>query len=68
MPFSQAIQVIYYNESWADELALTSLPISADDFQDQSCKLTENAEPAGVVLSPQAAIFSRLSTHTGETR
>jgi multiple sugar transport system substrate-binding protein len=67
MPFSQAIQVIYYNESWADELALTSLPISADDFQDQSCKLTENAEPAGVVLSPQAAnILSFIYAYGGD--
>jgi ABC-type glycerol-3-phosphate transport system substrate-binding protein len=55
VPFSQSIQVIYYNKSWAEELGLSSLPRTANDIWDQSCVLTTEGDPAGVVLSPQSA-------------
>lgn len=67
MPFSQSIQVIYYNKSWAEELELTSLPSSADDFREQACLITESGESAGVILSPQAAnVLSFIYAYGGD--
>jgi ABC-type glycerol-3-phosphate transport system substrate-binding protein len=67
MPFSQSIQVIYYNKSWAEELEFTSLPSSADDFREQSCISAENGESAGVILSPQAAnVLSFIYAYGGD--
>ena len=55
IPFSQAIQVIYYNRSWAEELGLDDIPQTAEDFWDQSCSLVSEDKFAGMVYSPQAA-------------
>jgi len=66
-PFSQSVQVIYYNESWANELGIKSIPLSAEDFHAQSCRLTENGTPAGLVISPQAAnILSFIFAYGGD--
>jgi multiple sugar transport system substrate-binding protein len=67
MPFSQSIQTIYYNTSWAEELGLDALPHSADDLWDQSCTPVGDDETAGLVLSPQAAnILSFIYAYQGD--
>ena len=55
MPFSQAIQVLYYNESWAKELGFVSSPLAAKDLIEQSCILAGEDKSAGLIFSPQAA-------------
>jgi ABC-type glycerol-3-phosphate transport system substrate-binding protein len=67
MPFSQAIQVLYYNESLADELGFDSYPLTAEDFKEQSCSLVESGESAGLIFSPGAAnILSFLYAYRGD--
>jgi len=67
MPFSQSIQVIYYNQTWADELGFDAPPITADDLWDQSCSTGEDDQPAGLVFSPQAAnILSFIYAYRGD--
>jgi multiple sugar transport system substrate-binding protein len=67
IPFSQSIQVIYYNESWAKELGFNSLPVTVEDYWEQSCSPAGEGEPAGLVLSPQAAnILSFIYAYRGD--
>ena len=67
MPFSQSIQVIYYNRTWAEELGFASRPLTAEEIQEQSCSLTEINEPGGLVFSPQAAnILSFIYAYRGD--
>ncbi len=66
IPFSQSIQVIYYNESWARELGYNSPPYSIEDLMEQSCTPVEEDQPAGMVFSPQAEnILSFLYANDG---
>jgi ABC-type glycerol-3-phosphate transport system substrate-binding protein len=60
LPFSQSIQVIYYNQSWGDELGFSASPGSSLELSKQSCKAAkriepEQVDPAGIVLYPEAA-------------
>jgi ABC-type glycerol-3-phosphate transport system substrate-binding protein len=67
MPFSQSIQVIYYNSSWAEELNFSSDPLNADELREQICSSSEEDAPAGLVLSPQAAnILSFIYAYRGD--
>lgn len=67
MPFSQAIQVLYYNESRAKELGFDSSPLTAKDFMEQSCALAGEDESAGLIFSPQAAnILSFIYAYRGD--
>jgi len=67
IPFSQSIQVVYYNESWAQELDIQSLPVTVEDYWEQSCSPAGNGEPAGLILSPQAAnILSFIYAYGGD--
>lgn len=67
MPFSQAIQVLYYNQSWAEELGFDSYPANTEDFLEQSCGLEDEEERAGLIFSPQAGnILSFLYAYRGE--
>ena len=67
IPFSQSIQVIYYNESWAQELDINSLPVTVEDYWEHSCSPAGDGEPAGLVLSPQAAnILSFIYAYRGD--
>lgn len=67
IPFSQSIQVVYYNESWAQELDLVFSPATVDEYWEQGCTPGEDGEPAGLVLSPQAAnILSFIYAYRGD--
>ena len=67
MPFSQAIQVLYYNESKAKELGFDSSPLTAKDFMEQSCILADEDKTAGLIFSPQAAnILSFIYAYRGD--
>ncbi|MFL7813728.1 MAG: extracellular solute-binding protein [Anaerolineales bacterium] len=66
MPFSQSLQVIYYNQSWADELGYHLPPLTGEDFLKQSCTFAGQDSPLGIVLSPQAEnILSQLYAYQG---
>lgn len=66
MPFSQSIQVIYYNQSWASELGYHLPPLTGEDFWKQSCTFAGQEDPLGIVLSPQAEnILSQLYAYQG---
>ncbi len=74
LPFSQAIQVIYYNHSWAGELGYSSPPNTAKDLQNQACsaagdrELSESSlvQATGILLSPEAAnITSAIYAYDG---
>jgi ABC-type glycerol-3-phosphate transport system substrate-binding protein len=60
LPFSQSIQVIYYNQSWGDELGFSAPPDSSIELSKQSCKAAGQTDldqetPAGIILYPEAA-------------
>jgi len=66
MPFTQSIQVIYYNTSWANELGYRLPPLTSEDFREQSCSFASDESPTGIVFSPQAAnILSQLYAYQG---
>lgn len=54
LPFTQSIQVIYYNETWARELGFTYHPLGSEDFHRQSCAPDGEDGTAGTIFSPQA--------------
>ena len=62
-PFSQTIQVIYYNQSWADELGYSYPPNSGEDLEKQACAASGGRElspssqfqATGILLLPEAA-------------
>ena len=73
-PFTQSIQVIYYNQSWAEELGYSYQPTSWDDLHKQACtaaaslELTElsHFQGTGILLSPEAAnITSAIVAYEG---
>ena len=67
MPFSQSIQVIYYNKTWAEELDFDSPPGMAEELWEQSCQSAGDEEPAGLIFSPQAAnILSFMYAYRGD--
>jgi multiple sugar transport system substrate-binding protein len=67
MPFSQSIQVIYYNKSWAEELEFSSPPLTAEDVREQSCSLTGDEDLTGLIFSPQAAnLLSSIYAFRGD--
>jgi multiple sugar transport system substrate-binding protein/sn-glycerol 3-phosphate transport system substrate-binding protein len=67
MPFSQSIQVIYYNKTWAEELEIDSRPGMAEELWEQSCQHAGEEEPAGLIFSPQAAnILSFMYAYRGD--
>lgn len=67
VPFSQSIQAIYYNTSWAEELDILSLPLTAEDLLEQSCSIAGDGDFAGMVLSPQAEnILSFIYAYRGD--
>lgn len=67
MPFSQSIQVIYYNQSWAEELEFDSLPLTAEEFREQSCSSAGDEDTTGLVFSPQAAnLLSFIYAYRGD--
>ena len=75
LPFSQAIQVIYYNQSWAKELRFSLPPESVEDFQERACAAAAEHEPdtsstfrgTGILLTPDPDyLWSSLSAHEAE--
>ena len=74
IPFSQAIQVIYYNQSWASELGYSTPPNSGQDLEEQACSAAGDRElsassqvqATGILLSPEAAnIASAVYAYDG---
>lgn len=64
IPFTQTIQVLYYNQTWAGELGFSSQPGSYEELKDQVCAAsaairegTENTEElaGGLLMYPDAA-------------
>ncbi len=67
MPFSQSIQVIYYNKSWAEEMEFKSNPRNSEELRDQSCSISGMDDSVGLVLSPQSAsILSFIYAYQGD--
>ena len=73
-PFTQSIQVIYYNQSWAEELGYSYQPASWDDLDKQACAAVASREltaqshfqGTGILLSPEAAnITSAIYAYDG---
>ncbi len=71
LPFTQSIQVMYYNQTWAVELGFSQAPGSSSDLIDQVCSaaegLKENQDQAGgIILYPEAAnIISWVYAYNG---
>ena len=74
LPFSQTIQVVYYNQSWAKELGYSSSPNTEKDLEQQACSAAGDRElspsslpqPTGILLSPEAAnIASAIYAYNG---
>lgn len=74
LPFTQAIQVIYYNQSWAEELGYSSPPSTGKDLRNQACSAAGDLElsasshiqATGILLSPEAAnIASAVYAYDG---
>lgn len=74
LPFTQTIQVIYYNKSWAEELGYSTPPGSGKDLEEQACSAAADRElttsslpqPTGILLSPEAAnIVSAIYAYDG---
>ena len=74
LPFTQTIQVIYYNQSWAEELGYSTPPSSEKDLEEQACSAAGDRElsasslpqPVGILLSPEAAnIASAIYAYDG---
>jgi len=74
LPFTQTIQVIYYNQSWAKELGHSSPPNTDEDLEQQACSAVGDSElspsslpqPTGILLSPEAAnIASAIHAYNG---
>ena len=64
IPFVQAIQVMYYNQSWGKELGFQTPPENYADVYEQSCASTQNSQDdqddsnvqsGGLILYPDAA-------------
>lgn len=75
LPFTQTIQVIYYNKSWAEELGYATPPGSGIDLEEQACSVAADPElstsslpqPTGIFLSPEAAnIASAIYAYEGD--
>jgi len=74
LPFTQTIQAIYYNQSWAKELGYSIPPNSVEDLEQQACSAAGDRElspsslpqPTGILLSPEAAnIASAIYAYNG---
>jgi len=74
LPFTQTIQVIYYNQSWAKELRYSSPPNTHKDLVQQACaaagdrELSSSSLPqaTGILLSPEAEnIASAIYAYNG---
>jgi multiple sugar transport system substrate-binding protein len=48
IPFYRSVQLIYYNQTWAEELGFKSPPANAQDFAEQACAAAEAVKAAGV--------------------
>lgn len=67
LPFTQSIQVIYYNQSWAKELGYNFPPADEKDFLEQSCALVGEEGRFGVLFSPQVDnILSFVYAYQGQ--
>jgi multiple sugar transport system substrate-binding protein len=74
LPFTQTIQAIYYNQSWAKELGYSTPPNTDEDLEQQACSAAGDRElspsslpqPTGILLSPEAAnIASAIYAYNG---
>jgi len=74
LPFTQTIQVIYYNQSWAKELGYSNSPSNESDLEQQACSAAGDRElspsslpqATGILLSPEAAnIASAIYAYNG---
>ena len=73
LPFTQTIQVIFYNQSWAYELDIPAPPMTSEQLFDQSCAAAnrdflENSKDktTGILLSPDAPnIISLIHAYDG---
>ncbi|MCJ7716800.1 MAG: extracellular solute-binding protein, partial [Anaerolineales bacterium] len=58
LPFTQSIQVLYYNQSWANELGFGSPPMTSTELINQSCAAADvendHIETTGILLSPES--------------
>ncbi len=75
LPFSQSIQVIYYNQSWAKELRFSLPPDSLEDYLEQACAAAAELEPGpdstfqgtGILLTPDPDfLWSSMFAHDAE--
>lgn len=48
LPLLRSAQVIFYNQSWAQELGYTSAPKTPDDFRTQACAAAKKNNGSGV--------------------
>jgi len=64
LPFTQTIQVIYYNQTWAEELGFSSPPGTVEELKEQACAASaevqqrnENSQDlaGGILMYPEAA-------------
>ncbi|MCJ7715637.1 MAG: extracellular solute-binding protein, partial [Anaerolineales bacterium] len=64
LPFSQTIQVLYYNQTWAGELGFSSPPETIEELKDQSCAASAEVQQrneevegleGGIMMYPDAA-------------
>ncbi len=60
LPFTQSIQVLFYNQTWAGELGFSREPIDSIELVDQVCEAAAefDREPGGIggiILYPDAA-------------
>ncbi|NQS92004.1 MAG: extracellular solute-binding protein, partial [Chloroflexi bacterium] len=64
LPFTQSIQVLYYNQSWANELGFVSPPMTSAEFIKQSCAAADvendDLETTGILLSPESENITSL--------
>jgi ABC-type glycerol-3-phosphate transport system substrate-binding protein len=68
IPFTQTIQVIYYNQTWAADLGFTYVPRSLSDLHKQICTAAKDQpESTGMIIYPEAAnIASWVYAYGGE--
>ena len=60
LPFTQSIQVLYYNQTWAEELGFSGEPLNSSELIDQVCAASKGFDEGleqvgGIILYPDAA-------------
>jgi multiple sugar transport system substrate-binding protein/sn-glycerol 3-phosphate transport system substrate-binding protein len=64
LPFTQTIQVLYYNQTWAEELGFSSPPGTVEELKEQACAASAEIQQrngnsqdlaGGILMYPEAA-------------